>query len=109
MTDTQLDLFAGPGVRNSDPVRSRAAAESMPPEALNRQSREVLQCVAWFADGITAYEVHEAIGIQQNVASTRLSGLRKKGYVRDTGIGRPGSSGRLCGVYKITDEGRAVL
>lgn len=55
--------------------------------------------------GATAWNVVRAlagVGIQQSVAARRCTDLRRRGLIADTGVTRPGVSGRMLTVWRAT-------
>lgn len=117
----QLDLFTAPvtrgASRRNDPWTSKAAARSMSGAALSSQQQLVLSAVTDAAKRLdlncaSAYEVTRWLGVrspQQSVVARRLTELLDRGFVEDTGVARPGSSGRLCRCYRVTPAGNRWL
>lgn len=107
-------------VRASDPPTSHAAAQSIEP-VLGSQCLRVLQAVVQLEArterttvGVTAYEAllllsFDGKGWQQSVIARRLTDLREKGCVRDSGVTRPGGSGRQLIAWTATDKGRGFV
>ncbi len=99
--------------RITDPATSHEAGESMRGEGVNRQQYAVLGALAWSEvgsrPGSTAWEVSGWLMIQQNVASKRLGELTRSGHAQIVPERRPGGSGRMLQVYRLTSEGREAL
>lgn len=126
MAPEQMDLFSSmpawtvPMARGTDPPTSHAAAASMTPEALGAQLRSVLWALDHHSNhgtrpGGTAHEVVMVLAYgsvpapQQSVVARRLTDLRERGLIRDTGTTRPGASNRELTVWELTDQGRKAL
>lgn len=100
---TLFDVEPHGAARRSDPQTSRDAAASMTGAHLSRQQGQILELVREWGD-ITAAEIARATGhtIQQSVAARRLTDLRDLGLIEDTGVTRPGNTGRMCTVWAPT-------
>lgn len=117
MTVTAPTLFDGPlpdPVRPDDPDTSHAAAASIA-DGLSAQRRAVFDAVRTVERhnphrvGATAYEVQAVLAYtghapQQSVIARRLTDLRDLGLVVDSGVRRPGSSGRQLICWKAVDR-----
>lgn len=117
MTTFAPTLFDAPlpdPVRPGDPDTSHAAAASIA-DGLSAQRRSVFDAVAAVERtnphrvGATAYEVQALLAYsghapQQSVIARRLSDLRDLGLVVDSGVRRPGSSGRQLICWKAVDR-----
>lgn len=110
--DTQASRGAS---RRSDPQTSRDAGRTMAGPVLADQQALVLHALDVYCrwgDDATAYELWTFLTehgnrIKENVLSKRLGELRERGWARETGATRPGSSSRSQMAYAITDAGRA--
>lgn len=108
---TLFDAALPDPVRPGDPDTSHAAAASIA-DGLSAQRRAVFDAVAEVERrnrhrvGATAYEVQALLAYsghapQQSVIARRLSDLRDLGLVVDSGVRRPGSSGRLLICWQV--------
>ena len=109
-TTTQLDLLS----RATDPATSRAAAESLDADTLNRMEHAVLHVAETFGvGGATKHDLTAALRpawplVESGTVSRRLTSLRRKGMVAEIGT-TEGPTGRSCAVYEITAAGREAL
>lgn len=104
----QLRLDDVPNYRQSDPMTSRAAGESMKP-VLRQEQQRVLDALCQLGTG-TAYEVRCLLadgGVvrQQNCVAKRCSELVELGMIRASGTTRPGSSNRQLMAWVPTATG----
>jgi hypothetical protein len=111
---TQPDLFSTPRARRTDPPTSKAAAEAIAP-ALGEQMRRVLWAVCEMERtgslGATAHEIVMRLAYtgnapQQSVVARRLTDLRDRGLVTDSGWTREGASARQLIAWCATEAGR---
>lgn len=117
MTITAPTLFDAPlpdPVRPGDPDTSHDAAASIT-DGLSAQRRSVFDAVCDVERhnrhrvGATAYEVQAVLAYtghapQQSVIARRLTDLRDLGLVADSGVRRPGSSGRQLICWTAVDR-----
>lgn len=104
MTRDQFHLLRYPTVAGSkENTTSREAAEAIEAEGRAAHLREKVR--QWFADGNvgTADECAEALN--ENILSIRprVSELRLRGFLIETGERRPSSSGRSSHVWRKAD------
>jgi hypothetical protein len=91
-----------PSARATDPATSHAAAASMREESKGLRA-ELLAVYQGRPTGLTMDEAAELAGIPTWAASKRISELRAAGMIVDTGLTRPGRSGRLQAVCRCPD------
>jgi hypothetical protein len=91
--------------RNSDPDTSRAAAERL--STAKTMMRRLLP--AYLYCDCTGEESAAFAGYEHHAAQKRVSDLERLELIEDTGERRPGSSGRLQKICRITDKGREAL
>lgn len=99
MIAQQLDWLAKQHVRRQDPETSRAAASSVARASralMYRVLREINSCPG------TQWEVSQRMRLKPEQIWKRISDLRAKKMVEDSGITRPGPSGRLQIVWKVS-------
>jgi len=92
--------------RHADPVTSRAAAESLTPEALGKEQGRVLRAISMHAGEANRDQVASYLSADRSCVSRRITDLRDSGLVEDTGRTRPGPTGRQQTVWALTDAGR---
>jgi hypothetical protein len=91
--------------RKGDPDTSHDAASK-----LSDQTTMMRTLLIAFTDGpLTAEEAADWCGYDPWASSKRVSDLALAGYIEDTGLRRPGESGREQIVRAITDKGVAAL
>ena len=94
--ETQLDLYPNvPGYQPTD--TSKAAAKSMEPH-VTRIAGFVLERLRMYPQ--TCEEVEKGLGLRRSTASARITELRLKGKIEDTGERRPTESGRKAIVWR---------
>lgn len=114
--DDQLNFFGPPsdlgeypdlpGHRGVD--TSAAAAAAIAPD-LGRLQRLVLDAIAEAgARGLTAHELAEATRLPREAAQPRISELRKKGRVADSGQRRFNASGRRAIAWSLPEYKRSA-
>lgn len=80
--------------RGSDPQTSHNAANGIQ-EKLPRLESLVLKAItSCQSKGMNSYEIELATGLPNETCTPRLAPLRRKGLIFDSGIKRPGKSGR---------------
>lgn len=105
----EVDANTVGGARRSDPSTSKAAARFIEPR-VGTLCREVYDLVVVRTDGITTAEVCEATGRVHQTMSRRITDLRERGWIEDSGLTRPSAmSGRDQVVWTMTAEGRAKV
>jgi DNA-binding MarR family transcriptional regulator len=88
-------------VRNTDPVTSLWAAESI--DATHLES-EVLRVLGHLGQqGGTAEEIADRLNLRLNTVSPRTAPLERKGKIICTGYARPGVSGRKQLVWALPE------
>ena len=95
----QLDWLAKEHVRRRDPDTSRAAARSVEKSSralMLRVLREINSCPGTHA------EIALRMRLKPDQVWKRISDLRRKKMVEDSGVTRPGPSGRWQIVWKVT-------
>lgn len=101
-----LDLFAAPSfgtnprkmVRNTDPDTSHEAAEKVDTARLERMVYEV---ICKYPDGCIADDVERELAhLRSHSITPRFAPLIRKGFIFDTGLRRPASSGRSQRIVK---------
>ena len=91
-----------PSARATDPGTSHAAAASMK-DASRGLRAELLAAYQTHPCGLTMDEAAVLAGIPTWAASKRISELRAAGLIVDTGLTRPGQSGRLQAVCRCPE------
>jgi hypothetical protein len=92
--------------RRSDPDTSKEAAERL----TGKRSMMRRLLIAYLGRDLTAEEATRAAGYgPADCAWKRVSDLKAVGYIEDTGVRRPGESGRRQAVLGITKTGRRAL
>lgn len=86
-----------PGHRNTD--TSREAAEALSPHLGRLQALSNAAICAAGPRGLTKYETSDTLGIDYTAIHPRISELRKKGLVVDSGRRRPNPSGKKAIVW----------
>lgn len=98
------DLYPdSPGVRAGSPDTSYQAADSVSDAAANREALALRMIREKGRYGATADEVADALGWERYSARPRLSMLRARGNIDDSGKRRRGVSGRFQVVW-LADE-----
>ncbi len=105
----QLSMFErfSPYEKSPAPETSKAAAESLDDDELNRLEQLVYDTIAASKDGCTDDEIEVATSLTHQCASARRRGLVLKNRVMDSGRRRATRSGRKAAVWvvrKDTDE-----
>lgn len=90
MIAEQLTLPRSGMSRFGDPATSRAAAESLDPEAMHVELRRVYAVIERRGDGATAGEVQDALAVdgihrERGSVARRITDLRQGGLVVDSG------------------------
>jgi len=101
--DPELPLFSRNGAayaRNKDPVTSHEAAESVRGREANAMEGRVLSELKLWPDGLTSHELVEITGIRWQSITPRIRPLVRKGLVEDSGLRRPGPTGRNVIVWR---------
>lgn len=98
-------LFDGLHARPGDPETAKDAAEAIRP-VLAPECARVLESLKHYAHGATAWQIVRDLadfGVHrdQNVVARRLTDLRDAGLVVDSGVRRPGRSGRSLIVWTV--------
>lgn len=88
-----------PGVRAGSPDTSHAAAESVADAAKTREAMAMRFIRSRGLVGATADEVADAQGWERYSSRPRLSTLRARGSILDSGERRKGASGRSQAVW----------
>ena len=91
----------GPGFRPGSPETSRAAAESMAEAAAARDAKALAFVTNRKGIGATADEVAAGLDWERYSSRPRLSELRKRGAIVDSGDRRKAASGRSQAVWVI--------
>lgn len=97
--DDLFDWATSAYARRSDPETSHEAAESVRQTELENITFVALW--EYGEKGATVYELVEKTGLPLVTVSPRLAPLCRKGYAEDTGLRRPGPSGRNCIVWRV--------
>lgn len=101
-------LFDAPLARTHDPDTSHCAAETVRP----RRGGMLAALLAAYAAAGTGYTDEEAASAARLPLGAgywkRCSDLRNAGYIKPTGVMRPGASGLAREVCAITDRGRTA-
>ena len=80
--------------RDTDMETSHEAAEGIT-RKLPRLETLVLQAIASCGDkGMNSYEIEIATHLPNETCTPRLAPLRRKGFIADSGIKRPGKTGK---------------
>lgn len=106
---TQPDLLTWsppPNARANDPDTSIAAA-NLNPLLRHTDRRAALLALYHATDGLTDFELGEAIGRKQTSAGKRRGELRDEALARDSGQRRPSDTGSPSIVWCLTEDGRA--
>jgi hypothetical protein len=101
-----LPLFNAPPVaRTSDPDTSHEAEDAL--ASRGHQVWQVVHAAYLYRDmaGVTQDEAADRTGLTTHEAGRRLSDAVAMGYLEDTGLRRPGQSGRAQMVRRITEQG----
>jgi hypothetical protein len=100
------DLLAWAAARNTDPSTSHQAAG-----ALNQEgkawtlSKLVLEAIrASGARGMTGWELCQQTGIEVQTLTPRLAPLQARGLIKDSGLRRPGRTGRKQIVWTYSTD-----
>jgi predicted ArsR family transcriptional regulator len=88
-----------PTVRPGSPETAFAAADSVADAARSREAKARALIYAIGPKGLTADEVADALGWERHSAHPRLSQLRSRGAIADSGVRRAGASGRKQAVW----------
>ena len=92
--------------RNTDPATSHDAAVRL--STAKTQMRRLLTAYR-YAGYCTCEESAAFAGYEHERATKRVSDLLRLGLIEDTGLRRPGTSGRYQMVCRITPAGREAL
>ena len=95
---TQM-LLGEAHARTTDPTTSHQAAQRVALEAC-RMEVIVLEAIKLFPEGATSHEIVEATGLTWQTATPRIRPLVNKGLVVDSGVRRPGPTGKKCIVWR---------
>jgi len=90
------DPVALPYARDSD--TSEEASRRALPRA-GRDARRILDLIRAHG-GLTCREIQELTGIPHETASARCTGLKDKGWIRDSGKRRPSAKGNPMTVWE---------
>lgn len=89
-------------VRRNDPQTSQEAAKSV---NTTNMEQIVYDVIAQYPNGCTQDEVlAHLMSYPYSTVTARFKALIEKGYVEDTGLTRPGKSGRKQRVLKILEK-----
>ena len=91
-----------PRARHNAPETSHEAAESIAPAA-SRLAKWVLENIE-YSVGLTCFEVEEITDLSHQTASARITELRQKGLIKDSGQRRLTSSGRKAVVWVVDNS-----
>lgn len=94
----ELDICAS---RHKGNAQSAAAFESIKP-TLTARRKEVLEVVRRL-ETATGEEVADAMGVQVNVISGRLSDLKREGFIVPTGITRKTRGGNSAMSLRVAE------
>lgn len=97
------DLFehAEAHARATDPETSHEAAAEIAGAKVNQMEQRALSALqAARPDGLTNHELVLHTGLPWNTISPRIRPLVRKGWVIDSGLRRPGPTGKRCIVWK---------
>lgn len=87
-------------VRNTDPITSIEAAEKVD---TTRMEQLVYETIGLFPDGAIQDDILDQLkGYPYSSVTGRFRALLDKGLITDTGLTRPGRSGRRQRVLKLT-------
>jgi predicted ArsR family transcriptional regulator len=99
------DDFVRSHVHRDDPDTSRAAAAQVTTAASHRAAL----VAAFKREGpMTAEEAAACAGLEHVPAQRRISDLLNDGLLLDTGLRRPGSSGREMRILALTEDWEAA-
>jgi DNA-binding MarR family transcriptional regulator len=87
-----IDLFEYGAARNTDPLTSKAAAESI--NATRLEAIVLAAITRSGSRGMTSEEAAAAVSMELGSITPRLSPLEQKGLIRRTDARRAGKSGR---------------
>jgi predicted HTH transcriptional regulator len=91
--------WATPRARHNAPETSHEAAESVAPVA-SRLAKRVYEHIK-DRGGLTCFEVEEITELSHQTASARITELRQKGLIKDSGQRRLTGSGRKAVVWVV--------
>ena len=101
----QQDLFGGQALaRHSDPPTSKAAAESVRGKGASKMESVVLEALRSSSRGLTSHELVSWTGLPWNTCTPRVKPLVRKGLAADSGLKRPGPTGKQCVVWVATSK-----
>jgi len=86
--------------RSSDPKTSHQAAEDVKSKLPGLEARVLLSIRSAGDDGRNIFEVVTETGIPVQTCSPRLAPLRRKGLIADSGVRRPGGTGKAQIVWR---------
>jgi hypothetical protein len=91
-----------PGFRTGAPETSRLAAESIAQIAHSIRMRVLAAVTEVASTGATGDEVAESLQLHVTQVRSRLSELLAAGKITDSGVRRPGVSGRRAAVWVLS-------
>lgn len=96
--------------RRDDPETSKDAAKSVLSQRLERM---VAKALLGHSNGLIADELEDVTGLTQNSLTPRTKPMEEKSLIYRSQIDgklekRPGRSGRMQTVWKLTDKGRVM-
>ncbi|WP_298196746.1 hypothetical protein [Novosphingobium sp.] len=94
-----------PGVRPGSPDTAIEAALSMADVAKSRERQAMVLISANAANGCTSDEVADTLGWERYSSRPRLSTLKARGEIVDSGKRRKGTSGRNQAVWVLPEYG----
>lgn len=97
-----------PGVRAGSPDTSLAAAVSVADAAKSREAKALQLIRARAERGCTADEVAEALGWERYSSRPRISTMKARGEIVDSGRRRKAASGRSQAVMVVPEYGPPV-
>lgn len=94
--------------RHGGNPESQAAGASIEPEWIRRRVRRYVETRGYI--GATCDEIEHALDLRHQTASARITELKRRGDLIDTGRRRPTTSGRAAAVYVTRgNSGAAAL
>ncbi len=90
--------------RGTDPETSHQAAEGITPHLAVLESKVLKPIISSGEKGMNSYEVELATGLPNESCTPRFAPLRRKKFIFDSGMRRPGKTGRNQIVWKATNK-----